>query len=253
MWTASPVTRAQALFWLLTASLLSGSPGPLRAQNVERWTLREELRIGSQGGPEALTRISSLLTDSLGKIYLVQPLEAAVRVYDSDGRSVATLGRRGDGPGEFRVPLHAGWIRDTLWVVDLADQRVTFWKQGIAPAGGFRFTGPDLGPDFNPAAPIAVLEDGNLLFGAVPRMNANGRRATNLGAALRAGRDGSEVQPVAKLRFSSLTVVESSEGSSLMLSYQPFDDRTLVRCSSRCYAPTPPPPGTPPTPRAAHR
>lgn len=199
-----------------------GAPG--------RWSLREELRFGVQDGPDALTRISALTTDSIGNIYVVQPLDGVVRIYGPDGSPLSSLGRRGDGPGEFRVPLQSGWLGDTLWVADPSGHRVTLFRDRIL-VGGFRFSGPELGPEFNPPSPVAVLEDGALLFGAVPRSGGDGRRAVEVGAALRAAIDGSNSRAVAMLRFTEFPAVASPRGSSLVVSYQPFDDRTLIRVS----------------------
>lgn len=39
-----------------------------------------------------------------GNIYLLDMQLATVHVYDADGAFIGTLGREGDGPGEFRFP-----------------------------------------------------------------------------------------------------------------------------------------------------
>lgn len=40
------------------------------------------------------------------------------------GRPLQRIGRQGSGPGEFREPIAAGWLNDTLWVSDKQTQRV---------------------------------------------------------------------------------------------------------------------------------
>lgn len=53
-----------------------------------------------------------------GAVYIAQPQESRIRVFDDDGTFVRYIGRAGDGPGEFRS---LGWIclrSDTLWASD---------------------------------------------------------------------------------------------------------------------------------------
>jgi hypothetical protein len=52
--------------------------------------------------------------------------DAQVRIYGADGRRRATIGRKGDGPGEFRLPQVQGWLGDTLWIYDFMQRRHTF-------------------------------------------------------------------------------------------------------------------------------
>jgi len=40
-------------------------------------------------------------------------------------RPLQRIGRQGSGPGEFREPIAAGWLNDTLWVSDKQTHRVT--------------------------------------------------------------------------------------------------------------------------------
>jgi len=40
-------------------------------------------------------------------------------------RPLQRIGRQGSGPGEFREPIAAGWLKDTLWVSDKQTHRVT--------------------------------------------------------------------------------------------------------------------------------
>lgn len=59
-----------------------------------------------------------------------QPALSQVLVFDSLGQLSATLGRRGDGPGEFRDLLSIGTLGDTLYVTDRGRQRVTYFRDG---------------------------------------------------------------------------------------------------------------------------
>ena len=60
--------------------------------------------------------ISSVAADRYGRIYVADMLASRVQVYDSAGVFLQTIGREGDGPGEFRVPFGIILVEDELWV-----------------------------------------------------------------------------------------------------------------------------------------
>lgn len=65
--------------------------------------LDPELRIGSVDGDEAyqLTRVSAIAEGPAGGIYIWDGRLSGLRLYDSAGVFVRTLGRKGQGPGEY--------------------------------------------------------------------------------------------------------------------------------------------------------
>ncbi len=90
--------------------------------------------IGEDEGDESqwfsLIRGTGRLSD--GSVVVVDRNSANVRIYDEAGRHVRTMGRHGDGPGEFRDPFLL-WITagDTLWVGDYRPWRYKlFTAQG---------------------------------------------------------------------------------------------------------------------------
>ncbi len=56
---------------------------------------------------EVVTVSPKITTDGTGQLLVADPQEAQVRIYDGDGSLESILGRRGSGPGEFRMPLSA--------------------------------------------------------------------------------------------------------------------------------------------------
>jgi hypothetical protein len=64
-----------------------------------------------------------------GLVAVAQPQDATVLVFSiaSPDHPVTTLGRRGEGPGEFRTPGLLGWRKDTLWVTDWGRPRIEFF------------------------------------------------------------------------------------------------------------------------------
>ncbi len=91
---------------------------------LEDWWLEEELRIGVLQGesPELFGDVGSLTADRNGAIYIADFQSAEIRVFDSDGGFLRRFGRRGEGPGEFRLLLRGMTLLwqhpDRLWIAD---------------------------------------------------------------------------------------------------------------------------------------
>ena len=90
--------------------------------------LTEELRI--DGYAEDLVPISSIAVSADGTIAMIQQQDALIRFFSRSGEPLGTFGGRGEGPGEFMMPVRLGWHGDTLWVLDRALQRASF----VAPS-----------------------------------------------------------------------------------------------------------------------
>ena len=89
-----------------------------------------ELELRIDGNEADLVPITWLGVSPAGQIALIQGQDRSVRFFDATGTSVGTVGRDGEGPGEFRRPLRGGWISDTLWISDTQLNRITL----IGPA-----------------------------------------------------------------------------------------------------------------------
>lgn len=68
--------------------------------------LREELTIGTADGAEEymFIRLRGLFIDDQGSIYTLDQRKPRIDVFDRDGRHVRSIGRKGQGPGEFQTP-----------------------------------------------------------------------------------------------------------------------------------------------------
>ena len=64
-----------------------------------------------------------------GDLVLTQHLDGHLLVIAANG-SIDTIGRRGEGPGEFGTPGSIGLMGDTLWVGDVGLRRTTFFGPG---------------------------------------------------------------------------------------------------------------------------
>jgi hypothetical protein len=68
----------------------------------------QDLKIGQPSGkPEYMfSQITSLEVDAKGNIYAAEAKENHIRVFDKKGVYLRTVGRPGQGPGEFTFPRH---------------------------------------------------------------------------------------------------------------------------------------------------
>lgn len=58
---------------------------------------------------------------------MLESQDLQIRAYDTDGKPLWRVGRRGSGPGEFQGTHDFGLIGDTIWVVDQNLRRITFF------------------------------------------------------------------------------------------------------------------------------
>jgi hypothetical protein len=98
------------------------------------WTLKEqpqlveELRIGTEEGDPVYQfgTVVSIDVDDAGRIHVLDQQAAQVRVFDSDGKHVRTIGRPGAGPGELSPATMAvlAGPADVVYVADIMRQRI---------------------------------------------------------------------------------------------------------------------------------
>jgi len=71
----------------------------------EEWTLEEEIRIGVKEGDPLYQfgDIQGIGVGSRGRIFVFDGLSQHIQVYSPQGVHLQTVGRRGEGPGEFRA------------------------------------------------------------------------------------------------------------------------------------------------------
>jgi hypothetical protein len=92
----------------------------------EAWTLEEQVRIGSAdgGGADEFAWIADVELDALGRVWVADGQQHQIRVFDSAGAHVRSIGRKGGGPEEFNGIAGMDWAPDgTLWVLDGGNMR----------------------------------------------------------------------------------------------------------------------------------
>jgi hypothetical protein len=108
-----------------------------------------EVRVGRiDGPPEYLFEwVSDVQPLPGGELVVVDNRGGRVGLFGGDGRWIRDIGRRGDGPGEYRTPIHV-WLAEgelVLWDViprrlsrytlagDFVDSETLTWKRTAAP------------------------------------------------------------------------------------------------------------------------
>ena len=76
-------------------------------EGVVRYALQDDLTIGGEGeGAESvLNRPQDLKVDAQGNMYVLDWGDVEFKVFAPDGRLLRTFGKKGQGPGEFDIPV----------------------------------------------------------------------------------------------------------------------------------------------------
>jgi hypothetical protein len=85
----------------------------------------EEVLTLEESGDVFFANIGSLATDSRGNIFVVDRQVNHVIRFNPEGELVATFGGPGEGPGEFRYMSNMFVARDTLYIYDFQNARLT--------------------------------------------------------------------------------------------------------------------------------
>lgn len=169
--------------WTGTVDTLSGgqivvrnTADPLWAPGTE-WQVVEDLRIGrtTGDGPDIFGSVISFEVDAAGRIWALDSQSQELRVFDSHGQYVRTIGRRGGGPGEFAQALRVEiGPHGNVWVMDPSNNRLSVFDtagvflEGRPALGGFVIIPWPGGFDSNGSyyAPVP-LTDGEFRVGMV--------------------------------------------------------------------------------------
>jgi len=92
----------------------------------DAWQLMEDLVLGrTEGdGADVFASISAIEVDPSGNIYVLDRQANELRIFDASGRHVRSVGRSGEGPGEYSAANGLAWLADdTLVIVDQRGNR----------------------------------------------------------------------------------------------------------------------------------
>jgi hypothetical protein len=215
--------------YLCLAVLTAAVPAMIEAQSTPRaCTLTINWSAGALDGPQSFTTITAVLPNPDGHTVVVaQPQDRQLRIVSaSDGRVVATLGRRGAGPGEFQTINLLSWRSDTLVVADKAQQRLTLFS----PAGGLmraeQIVSATARLQGRPAVGVALDSRGQVWAEPLIDMLRMANSSAPAYAIERLSRAGAPLNVVARINMEG-SMAAAAYGSGVAVFVQPLSHRSL--------------------------
>jgi hypothetical protein len=99
-------------------------------------TLLVQRRIGEEAGCD-LYSITGIAIDSRQNLYVTDMMDFSLKQYSEKGVYTGKVGRRGNGPGEFRAPNKPFVWNDTVLILDIHSPRIQLFTRQLHYAGGF--------------------------------------------------------------------------------------------------------------------
>ena len=177
-----------------------------------------------------LSRVTDLLVNDAGLIFVADAGEYIIRVFDPAGKLLRSFGRKGQGPGEWRGAFDLfGTIGDTLIVRDQNTQDLNFFTSD----GKLTRTWSARG---RPLTVVAYLQGNRVMSEAAFYSRAPGKRFPGNDSTIAGVVDttGSTVRRVIRYRGREDFVVHlpgvgpSDSGATFMLYPQPFIPQTVT-------------------------
>ena len=91
--------------------------------------------LGAADGPGSLRGLAGYFTvDAKGRYWVGQNNDLPM-IFDAGSRYIATVGKSGSGPGEFRIAQHMVALPgDSVLILDIGNRRATIVDQALKPA-----------------------------------------------------------------------------------------------------------------------
>lgn len=121
----------------LGAGLAAAAAGGAEGQAPQRWRPVEIARPANAEDAAVLGRPAALACDA-ERIYVVDAVDCAVKVFSRDGRFLRAVGRKGDGPGELSMPSGVAVEDGGIAVADKLNFRIQRFDAEGAYLGGFK-------------------------------------------------------------------------------------------------------------------
>ena len=212
--------RLVALLALLAAGCGDDAPAADSAGDlldVSEAALRLDVRI--DGYEEDLVPIGATALHADGRIAFAQFQDGQVVVHSADGTRLTSVGREGDGPGEFRYTQYVGFVGDSLWAWDLRHRRLSFFAlepeprflRSVSIAGTLAHGGIDSLPPFERATPRGVYADGTVFAAVSGSLDPTLQSSVGTVLYVRTTVEGEVVYPVARVRRPRNMVTVSRE------------------------------------------
>lgn len=152
---------------------------------------------------------------------------------DALGKRAGTLGKEGEGPGEFRTISHVGWLGDSLWVIDARLGRATLFGPNAAYAATFP-AGTSYRYPLSRSIAAALLEHGHAVLPVSASLPALVSGDRHRAPVLLVDRNMAVLDTLATVDLTrSRLISKTPDGGMLVSSQQPYDDSPLVRTGHR--------------------
>lgn len=152
---------------LVMAGALTSVGGPLSAQTLPISFGQEQL----VGRAERIGSIMAAQVAPDGSVYVVDDAAARILSYDAEGRHRWTVGRRGRGPGEFRIPYRIAVRRDgSVFIFDMGTSEVTVLSSAGTFVDRYRLPFPLMQVDN-----LVALDDELLIAGTTADPTGSGK------------------------------------------------------------------------------
>jgi hypothetical protein len=195
---------------------------------LDQWSLERDLTIGSvSDSDQALTSVGSVAVDARGTIYVTQPREKLIRIFSSAGEFVRTVGRDGQGPGEFQSMGYLGWMADTLYISDLLNQRVSLFGGDGSFVRSLNLLSPLIDDVFLPSVPDRMLPDGTALVRPNYRARSSDGDTVTARALFRIDTTGAVLLRLAETSLEN-EGFSIQMGNAAIAGAQPFGDSPLL-------------------------
>lgn len=229
--------RSRSVAPVIAIAMLCGCSEAVTGQPPPTWELLPMFRIGRLDAPgQSLTTVGAVSEAPHGRLFVLQPQERLIRVFDDSGEFEREIGRSGSGPGEFQQPVFIRANGDSVWVIDRALNRLTVFTASGGYITSFQLPRPDYDRRF-PVQAIAYLADGSLLgsveFSGQDVASGDLRRRMYF----RMNMEGEILNTVAELSLKNVLLrLRSSDQSNPvagLYANQPFSDAPLLSVDPR--------------------
>jgi hypothetical protein len=118
----------QSADWIAPATVFEYAPVPLSARR-DVVTLDPEVAIGGDlEDPNTLFyRALHVAVNAAGRLFVLDAGNHRIQAFNADGSFAMSLGREGQGPGEFRSPAGIAIVGDRVVVWDRPKRRLVTW------------------------------------------------------------------------------------------------------------------------------
>lgn len=131
-WTGKVTTGADGV--KTVASPAKGFSAPATIKLPELWRLGGD----SESEEEFFGVISDIDIDAAGNVYLLDSQLNEAKIYTKDGEYLRSIGREGEGPGEFRIPSSMFFTKDDkVAVIQMMPGKIVQLTKDGQPSGEF--------------------------------------------------------------------------------------------------------------------